>query len=208
MNLVQPSAILESITPDSLRHIERCGRTAYKSEDKITDVSAPAFVKMIIKRGHESVLEHASATIRFICDRGVSHELVRHRLCAFTQESTRYCDYAGDVTIIEPHNNHGVSLFVGQEDKRNIWITSIEESIRWYKLLRELGVSPQHARAVLPNCLKTEIVVTANFREWRHIFGLRLSEAAHPAMRYVMSLALKELVKEVPVVFDSYIEVI
>lgn len=215
MRIVQPSATLESITPDALKLVERCGRTAYKSEDKITDDSAPAFVAMLIKRGHESVLEHASATIRFVCDRGVSHELVRHRLCAFTQESTRYCDYGdgGGIAVVEPHNDQGIPLWPSSSDmsrdtgglgRRDRWSTGIAEACDTYRKLRAVDVAPQHARAVLPTCLKTEIVCTANLREWRHIFCLRLAPAAHPMMRYVMRLALAELVGAVPVVFDEF----
>lgn len=186
-----------------LRTIERAGRVCYKSEDKITDGSAERFVRSIIERGHESVLEHVSLSARFIVDRGVSHELVRHRVASFSQESTRYCNYSkdgfgGEIAVIRP-------CFI-VEDWGNAavtWRRACENAERAYFQLLSMGTTPQEARAVLPNSLKTEVVMTANLREWRHILRLRTDKAAHPQMREVMCPLLSELKERVPVIFDD-----
>lgn len=185
-----------------LKFIELYGRTCYKSEDKITESSAKEFVKMILKRGHHSVIEHVSMTVRFICDRGVTHELVRHRLVAYSQESTRYCNYSkgkygSEITVIKP-------IFF-DESRYEIWYESCQESEDCYLDLIERGSLPQEARSVLPNSLKTEIVTTANLREWRHIFTLRTSKAAHPQMREIMVPLLKEVQNRVPIIFDDIV---
>lgn len=199
-------ASIEIMTPVNgakiLKHIERCGRVCYKSEEKIADGSAERFVQNIIRRGHESVLEHASITVRFICDRGVSHEIVRHRLASYSQESTRYCNYAQDkfekeITVIEPcfmrHGDNGYSA----------WWSACREAEECYFELLERGRTPQEARSVLPNSLKTEVVMTANLREWRHFLRLRTSTAAHPQMREVACMLLDQLRGLVPIVFDD-----
>ena len=187
---------------EMLKHIERCGRVAYKSEDKITEKSAEKFVAGIIERGHESVLEHASITVKFICDRGVSHELVRHRIASYTQESTRYVDYKTGLTVI------GIDPSVSDTGgARDHWEWAMKCCECAYQMLIAAGHKPQIARAVLPTCLKTEIIMTANLREWRHFFRLRTAKDAHPDMRRVACMALDELRDRVPVVFDD-IEVI
>lgn len=185
-----------------LKKIEMAGRTCYKSEDKITDNSAEPFVRRIIKSGHESVLEHASATVRIICDRGVSHELVRHRVASYSQESTRYCNYSGDkfdreITVIKPcFWNEGSRHY-------DYWHSSMRDiEVRYLEFL-DSGASTQEARSILPNSLKTEIVITANMREWRHIFKLRCAPAAHPQMREIMIPLLAEMYKRVPVLFED-----
>jgi len=185
-----------------LKLIELSGRTAYKSEDKITDDSAKDFVKMINNRNHEAVLEHSFLSVKFITDRGVSHELVRHRLCSFTQESTRYCNYSKDkfdngITFIWP-------IWYNQEETASaIWLKSISQSEIDYLKMLELGWNPQQARSVLPNSLKTEIVVSANFREWKHIFRLRaISKAAHPQMRDLMIPLYNYCREQLPEIFD------
>ena len=182
--------------------IELAGRTAYKSEDKITDDSYKEFIRMIAKRGHEAVLEFGNMAVRFVTDRGITHELVRHRLCSFVQESTRYCNYSKDkfgneVTFIRP------SGFDSDPYRLEAWSRSCSDAEhRYFKLLEE-GASPQQARSVLPNSLKTEIVVKANFREWRHIFKLRaISKAAHPDMRALMIPLYAECRRRCPEVFD------
>jgi len=195
--IIKPSVTLESITPNALQVIEKAGRTCYKSESQ---GDPGKFVLMIKKRGHMSVLEHAVAGMRFICDRGVTHELVRHRLAAYSQESTRYCDYAGDgrssgVRVIEPP---------GLDDTQHaIWLEGVKASVHAYEQLREAGAKPQIARAALPICLKTEIVCTANFREWLHIFDLRCAPAAHPQIRGLMIQARQLLRQEAPAVFGD-----
>lgn len=185
-----------------LKHIEKVGRTAYKSEDKITDESASHFIQMLIIRKHLSVLEHAFITVRIICDRGISHEIVRHRLASYTQESTRYCNYSkgkfeSEITVIAP------CFWDENDEKYKLWIkamTLIEET---YNKLILLGASAQEARSVLPNSLKTEIVVTMNLREWLHFFELRTAKAAHPQMREIAIPLLEEFKKKLPVIFSS-----
>ena len=181
-----------------LKKIERCGRVCYKSEDKITDDSCKDFVRKIIKSGHESVLEHFSFTVKFIVDRGVSHELVRHRIASFSQESTRYCNYGGEgCTFIEP------CFWDEDSEKYGRWMGCCSDAEKEYLHLLKLGATPQEARSVLPNSLKTEVVMTANLREWRHFFELRTTQKAHPQMREVTIPLLKELQSLIPVVFDD-----
>ncbi|MDR1735654.1 MAG: FAD-dependent thymidylate synthase [Oscillospiraceae bacterium] len=200
------SAGYEILTPidgaQVLRHIERIGRVCYKSEDKITPESAPAFVKMLIARGHEAMIEHYSFSVKFICDRGVSHEIVRHRIASFAQESTRYCNYSkdkygGEITVIAP-------FFWPDESEQFLrWREGMESAERAYFALLAAGATAQEARAALPSSLKTELVMTANLREWRHFFKLRAASAAHPQMREVAAALLEELKTLMPVVFDD-----
>lgn len=202
MRIVQPSVVLEAITKDAELLIERAGRTCYKSDAKITSESAGLFIRMIIKKGHESVIEHASATLRFVCDRGVTHELVRHRLASFSQESTRYCNYSeekygGEISVICPP-----SLEPGTDEHFH-WHRACEAAERAYIAMLSGKISPQIARSVLPICLKTEIVVTANLREWRHIFKLRTAPAAHPQIRSLMKDAKQLLYYQCPNVFKD-----
>lgn len=204
MKIIKPR--IDFITPINgsviLKRLEECGRVCYKSEDKITENSAPGFVAGIIKRGHEAVLEHCSFTVKFTCDRGVSHEIVRHRMASYCQESTRYCNYSrGDfdnqITVIEPcYLNKGTYAY-GE------WEAACKRAEEAYFNLLNWGLSPQEARAVLPNSLKTEVVMTANIREWRHFLKLRTSKAAHPQMREVATQLLTELQKLIPVCFDD-----
>ncbi len=211
---------------DPLSLIELAGRTCYKSEDKITQDSAKKFVGMVIEQGHHSVIEHSAMSIKFIVDRGVTHELVRHRLCAFSQESTRYCNYKGGVTFVIPPwldlkeydnwSDVGSYIFpvtseLGHHEAFNLygdkvtqcWLNSMYNCERSYIALLEKGWSPQQARSVLPNSTKTEIVVTANFREWRYIFTLRCSKAAHLQMREVMIPLLDKCKALIPIIFDD-----
>ena len=191
-----------------LKKIELCGRVCYKSEDKITDDSARKFVAGILKRGHESVLEHFSFSVRFICDRGVSHELVRHRISSFSQESTRYCTYKGDVAFIKPCFLDDTWNGYDYDDIRYYsWKEAMESCEEAYLSMIRIGATPQEARSVLPNSLKTEVIMTANLREWRHFFKLRTAPAAHPQMRELIIPLLKELQERIPLIFDD-IEVI
>lgn len=180
--------------------IEKAGRTCYKSEDKITDDSASSFCRMLIKRGHEAMIEHGNITVRFITDRGVTHELVRHRVASFAQESTRYVKYDGDTEFIFPAFNWA---YDPKNVKMCIWMASMETAEENYKAMINRGCSPQEARSVLPNSLKTEIVVTANIREWRHIFYLRTAKSAHPQIRSLMVPLLVELKDLVPELFED-----
>lgn len=189
-----------------LKKIEKCGRVCYKSEEKITENSAEKFVRSIIKRGHESVLEHVSFTVKFIVDRGVSHEIVRHRLASYSQESTRYCNYADDrygeeITVIKPcFWNYSYQQY---NEQYQLWYKCMKYIESMYIQLLHSGATPQQARSVLPNSLKTEVVMTANLREWRHFLRLRTSSAAHPQMREVTVPLLAELKNRIPVVFDD-----
>jgi len=206
MILIKPSfeVMTKTFSNEALNLIEKAGRTCYKSEDKITSESAKKFVRDILKRGHESVIEHSSMTVKFICDRGVSHEIVRHRLCAFSQESTRYVNYKGGCTFVIPPWMSDYKTY-GEHNYPHeywIWMQAMERSESDYQSLLDIGWSPQQARSVLPNSTKTEIVVTANFREWRHIFNLRCQKAAHPQMREIMIPLLKECQKTIPIIFD------
>ena len=185
-----------------LKHIELCGRVCYKSEHKITDDSYLSFAKSIVKRGHESVLEHISITVKIICDRGVSHEIVRHRVASYSQESTRYCnyikeDFGGEITVIEPH------FLERGTDGWKYWAEACETAEKCYFDMLNWGCTPQEARAVLPNSLKTEGVMTANLREWRHFFKLRTDKAAHPQMREVAIPLLNDFKRLIPVIFDD-----
>lgn len=200
------NADVEFITPIDgaaiLKRLEQCGRVCYKSEAKITDTSAPAFVAGIIKRGHEAVLEHCSFTVKFICDRGVSHEIVRHRVASYCQESTRYCNYSkegfgSEITVIKP------CFWPKNSTQMKVWEMAMDEVETHYFALLELGATPQEARSVLPNSLKTEVVMTANIREWRHFLKLRCSPAAHPQMREVALILLDKVHALIPICFDD-----
>jgi thymidylate synthase (FAD) len=194
---------------ESLALIEKAGRTCYKSESRITEDSASRFCQAILKNGHESVIEHSAMTVKIICDRGVTHELVRHRLCAFSQESTRYCNYKGGVSfVIPPWSAFFPGEYTALDTPKKYsadaqWFTAMIEAEAVYRNLLTEGWSPQMARSVLPNSTKTEIIVTANFREWRHIFKLRTSEAAHPQMREIMIPLLAEVQARLPVIFEA-----
>jgi thymidylate synthase (FAD) len=194
---------MEAAFKEEAKLIELAGRTAYKSEDKITTDSYDKFIRSIIKRGHEAVVEFGSMAVKFVTDRGVSHEIVRHRMCSFLQESTRYCNYGmekfgSEITVIKPS-----AWDDWNESMRIDWQDSIRVAeVRYLNLLR-IGATPQQARSVLPNSLKTEIVVRANFREWRHIFRLRaISKAAHPDMRSLMIPLYSQCCEFLPCVFD------
>lgn len=202
MRIVKPQAIiLSDIDEDAmLGRLERAGRTAYKSADKITPGSAAAFVQKIINSGHESVLEHEVIQVRFICDRGVTHELVRHRIAAYTQESTRYVNYnKRGMEVIEPiFWSTGVCA-----DERKVWEQAMASCEFAYNRLILLGASPQEARSVLPNSLKTEIVCTMNLREWRHVMRLRTAPSAHPQMREMMNLLADQFKVLLPSIFGD-----
>lgn len=197
--------------------IERVGRTCYKSEDKITEFSAEDFVRGLIKRGHEAMIEHGSVTLRFINDRGVSHEEVRHRIASFGQESTRYCNYStdkfdGEVTYIDIERGMELDATVSKLPygiKRIIiyeWMQACLDAERHYMRMLELGATPQIARSVLNSSTKTEICITMNFREWRHFIRLRNDPTAHPQMREVAQQALDMLYEKYPVFFEEFVK--
>lgn len=201
----------EIITPINgkviLERIEQVARTCYKSENKIAEGSEEKMVAALIKRGHEAMLEHCSFTVKFIVDRGISHELVRHRLASFAQESTRYCNYSkdgfgGEITVISP------CFLTPGTDGYELWYQGCYDAEKAYFGMLNWGCTPQEARAVLPNSLKTEVCMTADLREWRHFFKLRAADAtgtAHPQMKEVTVPLLKELKQLIPIVFDDIV---
>lgn len=206
MKIIPPS--FEIMTPlcdaQILEMIEKIGRVCYKSEASISKGSAQRFVQNILKNGHESVIEHCSITVKVICDRGISHEIVRHRLASYSQESTRYCNYSSgkfgnELTVIRPY------FWDEAGEKYRVWKQSMESAEKAYQALIGLGASPQEARSVLPNSLKTELVMTMNLREWRHFFRLRTDSHAHPQMREITIPMLREFQKQLPGVFDDII---
>lgn len=253
MKIIKPSyEIIDDISEGSIKElqkIEKCARICYKSEDKITEdgESAKRLIRNLIRNGHEAMLEHSCLSVKFVCDRGVSHELVRHRMASFAQESTRWCNYSNDkfgneITVIEPvefdelSTEHGRDISrekkatvtdllrlrnAENDDEREstfaifdehsdiykayaYWFLNCYENETYYlELTDRYDMSPQMARSVLPNSLKTEIVVTANYREWRHILQLRTAKDAHPEMRRLMIPLLKDLKERIPVIFDD-----
>jgi thymidylate synthase (FAD) len=179
-----------------LKNIERIGRVCYKSEKNITDLSCNKFIALLINRGHEAILEHESITVRVICDRGMSHEIVRHRIASYAQESSRYCKY-NELCFIRP------SFWTDNMIEFKIWKTVMRFVEKIYFKLLQYDVSPEQARCILPNSLKTEIVMTMNLREWRHFFKLRTDIRAHPQMRDLFKKLLCEFRFQLPVVFDD-----
>jgi thymidylate synthase (FAD) len=216
VNLLNQSfSILTKFDKNILKTIESIGRICYKSENKITEDSDIAFAKKIIKNGHESVIEHISVTVKFICDRGISHELVRHRLSSFSQESTRYVDYLkGGLAFIIPlwinikPGKYGSMEDVYESNGSHIgedvheWLSHLFEVESSYESLREQKWSPQEARSILPNCLKTELFMTANLREWRHVIKMRTAKGAHPQVVELITSLHNELKSKIPILFD------
>lgn len=206
MRVVKASfEIINKVEPEEmLKNIEKFGRVCYKSESNITNDSASPFITKIIKSGHESVIEHEKISVKIICDRGVSHEIVRHRIASYSQESTRYCNYNKDkfgseLTFIKP-------VFWSESSQQyKLWLDTMETIENTYMQLIDQKIPPEQARTVLPNSLKTEIIVTMNLREWRHFFKLRTSNRAHPQMREISIPLLQEFKKLLPCVFGDII---
>lgn len=239
MKIIEQRHEIISLPENLLETLEKAGRTCYKSEDKIgcslnegTECyyqdnlispecdeyhclkhSSHKFIQTLIKRGHHAMIEFGDIIVKFITNRGVSHELVRHRICSFAQESTRYVKYDGEMEFIKPVwlNNLALGTYQNHKDYEKIpsaspmysFLLSCSADESTYKYLLDYEWRPEQAREVLPNSLKTEIVVKANIREWRHIFSLRTSKAAHPQMRALMIPLLEELKEKLPVVFDD-----
>lgn len=205
MKVIYPGVYIESdiSEDDAIMLIEKAGRVCYRSENKIKRDSGKTFIRNILKRGHESVIEHVSVTVRVICDRGVSHEIVRHRIASYSQESTRYCNYLDDkfgneITVIMP------CFFKDDECYGyKVWYDACQfAEDAYFELLRH-GASPQEARSVLPNSLKTEMFITMNLREWRHFFKLRCSPAAHPQMRQIANMILNQFKQLFPLFVED-----
>lgn len=214
--LKQSYRILRTHGADTLPLIELCGRIAYRSDDKITPCSAAPFAERIIRLGHESVIEHSSLTVEFLCSRAITHELVRHRLASFTQESQRYCDYTQfPAQFILPYFLDDSVLGIWDAERlasneyvstpATLWLFAMSDARLNYINLRSRGLPPQAAREVLPNSCAARIAVTANLREWRHIFRLRTAGPAHPSMRSLMTPLLVELQSLYPSLFSDII---
>ncbi|MDD7739461.1 MAG: FAD-dependent thymidylate synthase [Fusicatenibacter sp.] len=211
MIITQPSIeIMSTETYEEMLHrIEKIGRVCYKSEDKIEEGSAEKFLAGIIKRGHESVIEHGVITVKVTCDRGVTHEIVRHRIASYSQESTRYCNYSNEkfgnqITCIDIATGFSYDLDNENDRKKyEVWQSAMEAAEQYYFRLLELGAKPEEARSILPNSLKTELVMTMNLREWRHFIRLRSSRRAHPQMRQVAEMILEKFAAEYPVFFGD-----
>ena len=187
-----------------MKLIERAARVCYKSENKIKEGSDEQIIKFLIDHGHEAMLEHSQMSVKFIVNRGLTHEFVRHRLASFAQESTRYCNYSNDkfdneITVVRPRYLFGDN----SSAKFNRWSRSMVDCENNYFEMLKLGCTPQEARGVLPIDLKAEIVITANLREWRHIFKLRADSHAHPDMEGLMTNLLNYCKTQYPVIFDD-----
>lgn len=190
---------------DIYRHLEVAARNCYKSEDNIAQGTAEHFLQRILRSGHESVIEHISISVRIVCDRGVLAELTRHRIASFSVESTRYANYSKDkfgseITVIKP--------FFWSEGSEQYceWEKAMAACEEAYMALIKSGAKAQEARSVLPNSLKTDIIITANIREWIHIFNLRCAKASHPQMRQIMLPLLDEFNRRLPVLFGILYE--
>ena len=200
-----------------LKHIEKIARTCYKSEDLINDESAEKMIKKLIKLNHLAMIEHASVSVLFTCDRGVTHEIVRHRVASYAQESTRYVNYSKDkfgneIGYIDIAG--GIALDTKMKDLPvatidaiiSEWHQACIDAEKHYMKMLELGATPQIARSVLNNSTKSDINVTMNLREWRHFFELRCDTPAHPQMRELVIPLLKEMSEVIPIVFDDLVE--
>lgn len=186
--------------PKNLKMIEKVARSCYQSQDKIKEDSDIRLIKSFMEATppHSAMLEFEDITVRFITNRGVTHELVRHRLCSFAQESTRYVRYDGDMEFIKP-----VWWGDSTKDQQDSFVHFCKVIENHYKYFLASGWQPQQAREILPNALKTEINVKANVREWRHIFKLRCFKKAHPQIRALMVALLVDLRGKIPLVFDD-----
>lgn len=209
MRIINQSYKIESpLSPEILAQLERAGRTCYKSEENITPESGAKFVANRIRDKHFAVIEFGYMIVRFVCDRGVSHEIVRHRLASYAQESTRYCNYTkekfdNEITVIRPRGMRAGAYELwkaAMQDAEDKYFTIVREMVG--QGFKEKKV-PQWARSVLPNSLKTEVVMGANVREWRHFFTMRAAAPAHPQMRELACPLLREVRETVPVLFDD-----
>lgn len=221
MKLIKPSyeILNKEHLKDMPKLIEKVARTCYQSEDKITEDSYKKMIQNLINRGHEAMIEFGDLIVRFTCDRGVSHELVRHRLASFAQESTRYCNYTsekfdGNITFIIPSWFKNIEEGIITENTFNlnnydeieqVWLCNSIIAESAYNELIKLGQQPQQARSVLPNSLKTVVNMKQDFRSWRNFFKLRTAETAHPQMRELTQPLLDEVKTLVPIIFDDII---
>ncbi len=204
VKIVEPR--VEILTPLNgeaiLRHIELCARNCYKSEDKISSDSAVKMVKKLLDLGHEAMIEHFNLTVKLTCDVGVYKDLTRHRHASYAIESTRYCNYSkgkygNEISVIAPcHIAKGSPEYA-------LWLKTMEEIEKNYNTMAALGCKPDQLRMLLPHSTKADVIITANLREWRHIFKLRCAPAAHPSVQEVMKMLLKQMKAQIPVIFDD-----
>ena len=201
MKIIQASAeIMYLNAKDGIeicKKLEQIGRICYKSEKYITKDSYIKFIQKLIKNNHLSIIEHHSITIKVICDRAISHEIVRHRIGSYSMESTRYVNYKDEMEFIEP------CFWKEDKSKMEIWKVAMAEAEKRYQALIGLFATPEQARSILPHSLKTEIIITYNLREWLHFLDLRCSKFAHPQIREIALLILWEMKKQIPVIFDD-----
>lgn len=216
MKAIKPEVVFVSNNDyyEMLKKIETIGRVCYKSEDRMKEGSAEKFIKGIVARGHESVIEHETITVKVICDRGVSHEIVRHRVASYSQESTRYCNYTNDkfgnqITCIDISTGFKYDLNNEADRKKyEIWNNAMCAAEKYYFEMIQAGARPEEARSILPNSLKTEIVMTMNLREWRHYLRLRCGKHAHPQIIEVSKMILKEFAAKYPAFFADLLEAV
>ncbi len=204
VKIVSPN--IEVITPLDgdyiLKHLERCARNCYKSEDKITADSAQKMIKKLIDLGHEAMIEHFSVTVKLTTDVGAYKDLTRHRHASFAIESTRFCNYSkgkygNELTFMKPSNMEEGS------DIYNIWYQAMADIEKHYLSMAAKGAAVDQLRMLLPHSTKADVFMTANLREWRHIFKLRCAPATHPSVREIMTMLLNEFRSQLPVLFDD-----
>ncbi len=218
MKLVRPHYTIITPMPWAamMEHVEYCGRISYQTEELIAAGSAAEFVRKLIHLGHESVLEHASFTVIFEVNRGVTHEVVRHRIASPTQESTRYCNYSlgkfsNSVTYTDPTGGALLDVKMSNLPDADLeaimkeWMQGCLDAERHYFRLLELGATTQFARGMLNESTKAQIAITTNIREWRLILGQRSAPVAHPQMREVIVPLLLELKEECSPFFSDIV---
>lgn len=198
VDIIYPSGLTEWV--NEARKIEAAARTCYKSENYISEDSWKSLIKKLKENNHGAMLEFGNFICRITTDRGVSHELVRHRLASYAQESTRYCNYGknkfnNELTFIKP-----VEIDISKNEFK-IWKSAMEAAEESYLTMIEEKVKPENARSVLPNSLKTEVVMKCNWRELLHMLDLRTSAAAHPDIRYVMNMIKDVFMENIPELF-------
>ena len=219
MQVIQPGFEIHKLASweDMLKHIEEIGRTCYKSNDLITEDSHLRFIRGLIDRGHEAMIEHVAFSVCFTVDRGVTHEAVRHRLASFAQESTRYCNYSkekhgGEIKYIDVEDvfkSHKAMQTLDPDVVEAIiaeWVDACVDAEDHYMRMLALGCPPELARTVLNHSTAATLWVTMNIRSWRHFFSLRACETtgkAHPQMKEVTIPLLKQLQEECPTLFGD-----
>ena len=204
VKIIEPK--VEIITPIDgdyiLKHLELCARNCYKSEDKITTDSAKTMIKKLLEMGHEAMIEHFAITVKLTTDVGAYKDLTRHRMASFAIESTRFCNYSkgkygNELTFMRPSNmEEGSEIY-------NIWYKTMEMIENSYMEMAAKGAKADQLRIMLPHSTKADVIMTANIREWRHIFKLRCAPAAHPSVQEIMLLLLKEFRKQIPIFFED-----